>query len=534
MAARVGRRPPGPVRCRNSIRRGERRARSAPGGLTSTVVRGVSLAASGYVLAQALNLGFYIALARLLSPQDFGEFAAATIIVGLSLLVTESGLASAVIQRRTRVDEAASTAAFATIVSGTVFSLLALAAAPLLGSFFDSDRIAALAAASSGTVFLRTIGAVPDALLQRRFSFLRRLVVEPAQVLAFGIAAVIAAASDLGPWALVIGQYAGFAVDATLSWLLARFRPRKELTSFAMWRELVGYGRHVLVATAILHVGYQASNGIVGRFLGTGALGQFRYALRIAGLPFALLLAGAAYVLFPAFARIAEDAARLERAFLRSLRWISVLSFPAGLFFIPLGVPLAVLIFGETWRPAGEALIAMCLFPIGGMVANVVSEALKAIGQPRYLTRMHTMTSVVTVVTMLALQPFGLTAACAGLSIGAVAGGAYAVWLMHRVVGTRIGAMVAEIWPAAVAAACATLILVGVEALVDAEAHGVAVGVLLVIGEALLGTVIYLAAIRALAPQITATLRAGAGTVVRRVARFRGGDPEVAGARAPR
>lgn len=498
-----------------------------PRDLTSTVVRGVSLAAAGYIAAQALNLAFYVALARLLTPDDFGQFAAATVLIGLTLLVTESGLASAVIQRRDRVEEAASTATVATLTSGVVFSLLALVTAPLVGMFFDSDQVTALAAASAGTIFLRSSASISDAMLQRRFSFLRRLVVEPAQVLAFGIAAVIAAASDLGPWALVIGQYAGFAVDSILSWALVQWKPRIRLASYGMWRELVGYGRHVFVATAILHAGDQVSTAVIGRLLGTSALGQFRYALRLASTPFSLLLAGAAYVLFPAFSRIADDAARLQGAFLRSLRWVCVLSFPAGFVFIPLGVPIAVVVFGEVWRPAGEALVALCLLPAGGMLSSVASEALKAIGEPRYLTRMHLATSVTTIVLVIALQPFGLTAAAAALSVGAMAGGGYALWLMHRVAKTTVRAMFHEVWPPLIAATVAALALLPVElVLVDAESHGTLVAALLILAEALLGGLIYLGALSLLAPASGAELAQGARRLLGRAARFRGGDPE--------
>lgn len=499
-----------------------------PRDLTGTVVRGISLAAAGYVFAQALNLGVYIALARLLSPAEFGQFAAATILVSLSLMVTESGLASAVVQRRDRLQEAFSTAAFATLATGVLFSLVALAGSPLLGEFFDSGEIAALAAASAGTVFLRTSAAIPDALLQRRFSFLRRLVVEPATVLAFGIATIIAASSDLGAWSLVIGQYAGFTIDAALSWILCRWLPRARFASFSMWRELVGYGRHVFIATAILNLGEQGSNAILGRFLGTAALGQFRYALRLAGTPFALLLAGAAYVLFPAFSRIAPDLERLQGAFLRSLRWICVLAFPAGLAFLPLGIPLAVIVFGEVWRDAGEALMAMCLFPAGGMLASVVSEALKAIGEPRFLIRMHLVTTLSTAGLILALQPFGLTAACAAFSVGGMLGGIYALGVMKRVAGTPMPAMVAEIWPPAIAALVAAGAVLPLELLVvDAESHGVAAGAALLLGEALVGALIYLAALRLLAPATTATIANGARVLLRRIARFRGPDPAV-------
>ena len=53
----------------------------------------------------------------------------------------------------------------------------------------------------SGLLFVRSLQVVPEALLQRRFSFLRRVIVEPAQTTAFGIAAVIATSNGLGPGA---------------------------------------------------------------------------------------------------------------------------------------------------------------------------------------------------------------------------------------------------------------------------------------------------------------------------------------------
>jgi PST family polysaccharide transporter len=477
-------------------------------------------------VAQALNLGFYIALARLLSPDEFGQFAAATVAIGLALLVTESGLAAAVIHRPDRIDEAASTAVVATAVTGIGFSLVALATAPLVGAFFDSDDVTILAAASAGTVFVRTIATVPDALLQREFSFLRRLVIEPAQVFAFGVTAVVAAASGLGAWSLVVGRYVGFTLDAVLAWALVRWRPKRSQVSFSMWRELASYGRHVFVATAILRVSDQVNSGLIGRLLGTSALGQFRYTMRLASTPFSVLLAGAAYVLFPAFARIADDRERLQAAFLRSLRWVCVASFPAGVVFLALGVPIAVVAFGPVWRPAGEALQAACLLPAGGMLASVVSEALKAVGQPRLLTRMHLVTSLVTIGFVVALHSMGLTAAAAGISIGAMAGGAYALLLMRGAVGTPLRAMLTEIWPPAVASVIAGLAVLGLElGVVDAESHRTAVAVLLLAAEITAGGLVYLMALRVIAPDTARALTGGIGRALRRVARFRGPDP---------
>src|SRR3712207_3830988 len=84
--------------------------------LTGTVLRGASIAIAGYVLAQLITLGFYIVLARLATPEDFGQFAAASIVVNVGLLFTESGMLAVLIHRRDRVEAAASTPLFSTAV----------------------------------------------------------------------------------------------------------------------------------------------------------------------------------------------------------------------------------------------------------------------------------------------------------------------------------------------------------------------------------------------------------------------------------
>jgi PST family polysaccharide transporter len=264
-----------------------------PGPLSHTIVRASGLAATGYMLAQLLTMGFYLALARLATPQDFGAATAGSVLVGLGLLFTESGMMAALIHRRDRLEEAAATAVIATIGAGLLFSLLALAAAPLIGLIFQSSRIGEIAAVSSGILFIRSFRVVPEALLQRRLSALRRVVVQPAGVVGSGVPAVIACAHGLGPWGLVIGLYGGSVTEAAVSWAVLRSRPELRRASFEMWRELVSYGRFVIGAKAMVEVTDQLPVFLLGRFVGANALGQFRYDLRMTSTPSALVYTGA-------------------------------------------------------------------------------------------------------------------------------------------------------------------------------------------------------------------------------------------------
>jgi O-antigen/teichoic acid export membrane protein len=491
--------------------------------LTTRVLRGVGLAGSGYALTQVITLATYLVLARLTSPLAFGQYAEAAVLVGVGLLFTDSGMLAALIQRRERIPEAANTALVSTLASGVAVSLLALAVAPLIGSFFGSATVGAVAAAISGQLFLRSATVVPNAMLERELAFLRRTVVEPLAAVAFAAAAIVAMANGMGVWGLVIGNYAQIAVDATLTWVLARWRPSPRLASIAMWRELVRFGRHVIAAGIVQRVGEQADRVLVGRFVGTSALGQYQYALRLAMAPFEATLAVASHVLFPAFARISHDRERLTSAYLRSLRWVMVAAMPASLILFPLGEPLTVVLFGDVWRRAGHALMAMCLFAAGNSLLSICLEGAKAYGRPAVLARVHLFMMVVTVAAMVALLPLGLNGVAAGLSVGAVAGGIYAALSFSRLASLPLREIWAQVWAPATAAVFMAGGLYPIEhSVLHASSHGVVAGLALLGVEGVLGGAMYVVVLSVLAPATGATIVRLPALML---ARLRGGGP---------
>jgi O-antigen/teichoic acid export membrane protein len=472
----------------------------APAGLARTVVRGVALAGGGYMLTQVLTLAAYLVLARLATPADFGDYAAATVLLTVGFMFAESGTMAALVQRPDRVEEAAATATISTIAAGVGLALAALAASPVVGHFFGSHEVTDLAAAASGLLFLNAIPIVPTALLQRRFVFLRRVIVQPVGIVAFGVVAIIATAHGMGAWGLLLGSYAQAATDVALSWGLVRWRPRLGLASVSMWRELISYGRFVFGSTALLHVGAQVPVAVIGRLFGAGALGQYRYANRIASLPFALTLAGGSFVIFPAFARIADDAARLRSAFVRATRWMAAFAFPLGLILLPLGKPLMTLAFGSTWARAGEVTMALCLIPVAGALFSVVCEVFTANGRPQLLVRLVVVQLLCIFSAMAALSPFDLIGVAAGISVGVAGGAVYALAVAHRELEVPVRSIVAELAPPLLAGSLMAVVMIPIQAAVDPVAHGTAVGLLLLLGEGLVAAAIYVGCLHRLAP----------------------------------
>lgn len=481
-----------------------------PTGLARVVVRGAGLAGAGYALSQALTFASYFVLAKLAAPEDFGRFAAATVVSGLGAIVGESGMLAALIHRRDRLEEAFNTAFLATLASGAVLTLLALAMAPVIGLFFHSSDTGVVAAAMSGWLFLRLAAIVPDARLQREFSFFRRVIVDPASSVAFGVAAIAAAAAGMGVWALVVGTYAAAITQTGTSWLLGRWRPRPRLASLDMWRQLARYGRSVVGAELIRRLAGELPVIALGRFSGAGPLGQFSYATRVATRPAGAIVNVGGYVLLPALARIAGHEERFGPAFLRALRWLCAIAFPAGLIFVPLGLPAVVLVFGERWHDAGYGAMALGLYCATAALDSLASETWKARGRPDLLPRMHGLSLVLTAILVAALLPFDLVGVSLAVSLAGLGVAVFAVRGAARVAGLPVRALLREIWPPALA----SLVMAGAvypvqSALVHAERHGWLAGLALLALEALLCLAIYLGVLSVAAPATVGELRRG-------------------------
>lgn len=460
--------------------------------LGATTLRGARLSLGGFVLSRGLLFVVYIVLARYVSPTQFGYYAAASLITGVGSLFSESGMLSALIRRPDRIEEAASTAFYSLLLSGVLLTLGALAISPLLGLFFHSSHVTALSAALSVALLLQALTVVPDALLQRRFSFARRVAIDPLTALAFAVAAFIAAVNGAGAWALVAGAYASLIMSVIAAWAFARFRPRLGQASVQMWRELAAFARPVLGSEILSRVATQLDTVMLGRFKGAAPLGQYRNGLRLAQQPTDGFTSVGAYVLLPALVRIAGHPERLRDATRRLYRQIAAVALPISLALLPLGVPVAVLLLGSRWRPAGHVLAGLCGLLIGAATMSATSEVFKAVDRPQLLVRMHSVSLITMAGFVVAVAvPFGIVGVAIAVSVSRCVTASYALRRAWPLAGLDRRDLTQAILGPAIASVAMILIMFAFAAAVDPLSYAQAPAILLTIAEAAIGAVVY-------------------------------------------
>ncbi|WP_445259063.1 oligosaccharide flippase family protein [Nocardioides aurantiacus] len=87
-----------------------------------------------------------------MSPAEVGYFAAGSVVTSLVSNFVEGGLRAGLIHREDRLVDAAETAVRATLLTGLVMLLLALASAPLVSLLFDNSTAGVVAASMSGGI----------------------------------------------------------------------------------------------------------------------------------------------------------------------------------------------------------------------------------------------------------------------------------------------------------------------------------------------------------------------------------------------
>jgi PST family polysaccharide transporter len=218
------------------------------------------------------------------------------------------------------------------------------------------------------------------------------------------------------------------------------------------------------------------------------------------------------YVLFPAFARIADDLDRFRAAFLRSLRLLGFVVLPISFALAPLGEQIAVAALGPPWRAAGTVLAALAGVTAGLPLITLGNEVFKSANRPDLVPRVTLLITVGTVALIVAFLPFGVAGVAGGLSLAYVVAAAYALTNVTRVLALPRSAILAELWgPFVASALMAGGLALFAEYVVDLDGASTLTRLVWLLGEACLALLIYATAAfvlaRATAREFVLTLR---------------------------
>ncbi|GLK45855.1 MULTISPECIES: lipopolysaccharide biosynthesis protein [Novosphingobium] len=310
------------------------------------VARGAAALGATRIATNLANLGALVVLARLLTPQDFGLVAICTTVLGVLVALTELSVGSALIQR----DEVTP----AHIDSAWTMSLLraaliaggfALASEPLARLYGD-DRLAPLFVLSGITGALAGLTNPLVSLRMRAMNFRPMIMLQIVQKLSALAISVGLALWLRNYWAIVVGSAIGGALGTVLSYLVVPYRPRFTLSRS---RDLLGFSSWLFLGQVMNVVNWRFDQLVIGLFLPTAQLGAYSMADNVSAIPSREATTPLVQTLFPSFARMQGDRARLRSAYQTAQGAIGIVALPIAVGFMLLADPMVRVALGQKW-----------------------------------------------------------------------------------------------------------------------------------------------------------------------------------------
>ncbi len=415
----------------------------------------------------------FAALARVLSPHDFGLFALAILVVDIARIISTAGLSDAITRDKHHDEILADTAFWANLGLGCIVGAAAWILAPLYASAIEQPEILPVLRWLAVLVPVSALSGIHTALKLREFGHKAVAVRWVVSGVLGGAAAIAAAVAGFGVWSLVIQTAIIDAVGIIFAWQTYPWRPRLRF-DMARLREIWGFSGTMMLTQILGLLLTRMQDLVIGRFISVAAVGNYRIAWRMIDLIAQTTIQPLVGVSFVTLSHLQDDPEQFRKAFLRMLGLGALFTFPAIGGFGVLAGEIIPLLFGQKWAASADIARVLTLMAIPFCMNFFLFPALAAIGRSGSIAKSSLLQTAATLALSLLAAPYGVQWVAAAYVLRAYLTMPYHLMLFKRDTGIGPVAMMRAIMPPFLAAqAMVVALLLAIPYLRDVLGRGI-------------------------------------------------------------
>ena len=355
--------------------------------------------AAGKFSSQLISWTITFAVIRILSPEDYGLLAIATIFTSLLMMMGEAGM-QAVVIRSESLELGHLKRIFGVIFAGhSLVSTIILLIAPLVAAFYTEPRVTPIMLVLAAHNMVICYTEMPNALLRREMRFRELAFIEITGVIVQSLTSLGLALAGYGVWALVVAQLVAGLVRAVL---LNIMRPFLHAPSFHIgaMRDELHFGGYILLQRLLWWAHESFDRALLGKLLGPVQLGYYTVGNELASMPRDKLAKIINQIVFPAVARIKDDRALARTHMLKALEIMSLVIFPIFFGMSAIAADIVTVILGSKWLPA---LIPLTLLPLAmpfRVLSIPLAQMVNALGYPKVIFRYQITALILTLASL--------------------------------------------------------------------------------------------------------------------------------------
>lgn len=386
--------------------------------------------------AQGVTFIVSVVLARLLEPAVYGTVALVTVFTTIMQVFVDSGLGSALIQKKDADETDFSTVFYFNITVCIVLYIIMFLVSPLIARFYEMPELIPVIRVLSITLVISGVKNIQQAYVSRHLLFRKFFFATLGGTIGAAVVGIYMAYRGYGVWALVAQNIFNQAIDTMVLWLTVKWRP-KMLFSLQRLKGLLSYGWKLL-ASALLEVTYNDLwQLIIGKLYTKEDLAQYNQGKQFPSVIVSNINTSIDSVLFPTMSSQQDDCVNVRSMTRKAIRTSTYLMMPMMTGLAVCAESLVRIVLTDKWLPCVPFLRIFCFTYAFYPVHTANLNAIKSLGRSDLFLKLEIVKKVTGLIALVSTMWFGVMAMAYSLLVTSILGQLINSWPNRKLLNYR-------------------------------------------------------------------------------------------------
>lgn len=370
--------------------------------------------------AQLVTFIVSIVLARILMPGDYGTVALVTAFTTIMQVFVDSGLSTALIQKKDADDLDFSSVFYFNFVICIILYLIMFFAAPVIASFYEMPELVPIVRVISLTIIISGVKGVQQSYVSRNMLFKRFFYATLGGTIFSAFLGIAMAYAGFGVWAIVAQQLSNTAIDTLILWITVKWRP-KLLFSWERLKGLLEFGWKMLASGLLDTVYNNLRNLLIGKIYSSSDLAFYNQGDKFPNLIVTNINTSIDSVLLPAMSKEQDSKDKVKSMTRRSIMVSCYIMAPLMIGLACCAKNIVTLILTEKWLPCVSFLQIFCITYMFYPIHTANLNAIKAMGRSDLFLKLEIWKKVIGMILLLSTMFISVKAMAYSLLLSTLA-----------------------------------------------------------------------------------------------------------------
>ena len=378
--------------------------------------------------AQLVSFVVSIVLARILAPEDYGTIALVTVFTAILQVFVDSGLGTALIQKKDADDLDFSSVFYFNFAMCLVLYSGMFIAAPYIAIFYEDMTLTPVIRVLSLTIVISGVKGIQQAYVSRNMLFKKFFFSTIGGTIFSAFLGIGLAFSGYGVWALVAQQLSNTMIDTLILWITVKWKPKKEFS----WKRL----RTLLLVSSLLDTVYNnLRNLIIGKMYSSADLAYYNQGDKFPKIIVTNINTSIDSVLLPTMSNEQDDRNRIKSMTRRAIKTSTYVMAPLMMGLAFCAESIVKIVLTDKWLPCVPFLRLFCITYMFWPVHTANLNAIKAMGRSDWFLKLEIVKKIVGLFFLLSSMWFGVMAMAYSLLLSSILSQIINAWPNRQLLG---------------------------------------------------------------------------------------------------